>query len=126
MENKELIRQAYKAMENAYAPYSKFKVGAAVLTGDNIFTGCNIENASYGATICAERCAIYKAVSMGYTKIDKIAIVCSNHDYTMPCGICRQVMVEFMSEDSMIIVTNDEQIKEVKLRDLLPESFALS
>ena len=122
MMNKELIEKAYMAMGQAYAPYSGFKVGAAVLTDDVIFTGCNIENASYGATVCAERCAIFKAVSEGHRQIDKIAIVSSSGDFTMPCGICRQVMMEFMAE-GMVVVTNDKEIREFPVKELLPESF---
>lgn len=126
MDNIELIEKAYRAMENTYAPYSKFKVGAAALCGEKVFTGCNIENSSYGATICAERVAIAKAVSEGFTSIDKIAIVCSKHDYAMPCGICRQVMTEFMDITGSVIVTNDKEIKEFNLSELIPESFKLS
>lgn len=125
MSNDELILKAYEAMKNSYAPYSKFNVGAVALCGEKIYTGCNIENASFGATICAERCAIFKAVSDGYTKIDKIVIVCSTHDFAYPCGMCRQVMTEFMDEDGIIVVTNDKEIREYKLSDLMPESFRM-
>lgn len=123
MDNKELIKLAYKSMENAYAPYSKFKVGAVAVCDGEIFTGCNIENISFGATVCAERCAVFKAVSHGKKHVDKIVIVCSSHDFAMPCGICRQVMTEFMDEDGIIVVTNDKEIKEYKLIELMPESF---
>lgn len=123
MTNKELINKAYEAMENAYAPYSNFKVGAAVLADGEVFTGCNIENASYGATICAERCAISKAVSEGKLKIEKIAIVSSSGDFTMPCGICRQVMNEFMS-DGIVILTDDKNIREYAVKELLPSGFS--
>ena len=125
MSNDELISKAYEAMKNSYAPYSKFNVGAVALCGEKIDMGCNIENASFGATICAERCAIFKAVSDGYTKIDKIVIVCSTHDFAYPCGICRQVMTEFMDENGIIVVTNDKEIREYKLSDLMPESFRM-
>lgn len=125
MSSDELILKAYEAMKNSYAPYSKFNVGAVALCGEKIYTGCNIENASFGATICAERCAIFKAVSDGYTKIDKIVIVCSTHDFAYPCGMCRQVMTEFMDEDGIIVVTNDKEIREYKLSDLMPESFRM-
>lgn len=121
--NKLLIEKAYEVMENAYAPYSNFKVGASVLADNQVFTGCNIENVSYGATICAERVAICNAVSAGHKRIEKIAIVSSKHDFTMPCGICRQVMTEFMEKNSVIIVTNNKEIKEFKLSELMPESF---
>lgn len=125
MTNKELIDKAYIAMENAYAPYSGFKVGAAAAVGNKIYTGCNIENSSYGATICAERCAIFKAISDGHRTIDKIAIVSSSGDFTMPCGICRQVMFEFMKNGS-VIVANGEEIKELKLTELFPSGFSLT
>lgn len=125
MSNDELISKAYEAMKNSYAPYSKFNVGAVALCGEKIYIGCNIENASFGATICAERCAIFKAVSDGCTKIDKIVIVCSTHDFAYPCGICRQVMTEFMGENGIIVVTNDKEIREYKLSDLMPESFRM-
>ena len=125
MSNDELISKAYEAMKNSYAPYSKFNVGAVALCGEKIYIGCNIENASFGATICAERCAIFKAVSDGCTKIDKIVIVCSTHDFAYPCGICRQVMTEFMDENGIIVVTNDKEIREYKLSDLIPESFRM-
>lgn len=125
MSNDELISKAYEAMKNSYAPYSKFNVGAVALCGEKFYMGCNIENASFGATICAERCAIFKAVSDGYTKIDKIVIVCSTHDFAYPCGICRQVMTEFMDENGIIVVTNDKEIREYKLSDLMPESFRM-
>ena len=125
MSNDELISKAYEAMKNSYAPYSKFNVGAVALCGEKIYMGCNIENASFGATICAERCAIFKAVSDGYTKIDKIVIVCSKHDFSYPCGICRQVMTEFMVVNGIIVVTNDKEIREYKLSDLMPESFRM-
>ena len=123
MMNKKLIEEAYKAMGQAYAPYSGFQVGAAVLTDGVIYTGCNIENASYGATVCAERCAIFKAVSEGHKKLEKIAIVSSSRDFTMPCGICRQVMSEFM-KDGTVLVTNDKEIKEFKVEQLLPAGFS--
>ena len=125
MTNKELIDKAYAAMNKAYAPYSGFKVGAAAAVGDKIYTGCNIENASYGATICAERCAIAKAVSDGHKTIDKIAIVSSSGDFTMPCGICRQVMSEFMKE-GVVIVTDNREIKEFRLEELFPAGFSLA
>lgn len=125
MSNDELISKAYEATKNSYAPYSKFNVGAVALCGEKIYMGCNIENASFGTTICAERCAIFKAVSDGCTKIDKIVIVCSTHDFAYPCGICRQVMTEFMDENGIIVVTNDKEIREYKLSDLMPESFRM-
>ena len=110
-------------MNYAYAPYSKFKVGAALITDGVVYTGCNIENSSFGATICAERCAISKAVSEGHKNIQKIAIVSSSGDFTPPCGICRQVMEEFMA-DGTVVLSNGKEIKEYTVRDLLPAGFS--
>lgn len=126
MTNKELLSIADKAMENAYAPYSKFHVGAALLCKDGtVFTGCNIENATYGATNCAERTAIFKAVSEGQRNFEAIAIVSSGGGETFPCGICRQVMAEFSPE--LKIILRDENGTEhiYTLMELLPKSFRL-
>ncbi len=126
MTNKELLSIADKAMENAYAPYSKFHVGAALLCKDGtVFTGCNIENATYGATNCAERTAIFKAVSEGQRDFEAIAIVSSGGGETFPCGICRQVMAEFAPE--IKVVLRDEAGNEhiYPLVELLPKSFSL-
>lgn len=124
MDSMSLYKVALLAKDMAYAPYSKFKVGAAVLTSDGlIYKGCNIENESYGATVCAERVAIYKAVSEG-KKIVKIAIASDSNDFTYPCGICRQVMSEFM-KDATIVVGNPSQIKELSFNDIMPNNFTL-
>ncbi|AMJ39901.1 cytidine deaminase [Anaerotignum propionicum] len=124
MENQELVLLAKKAMEKAYAPYSKFKVGAALLAKNgDIFLGCNVENASYGATICAERTAITKAISEGVKEFEKIAIVASSGDYAAPCGICRQVLFEFLPEGEVILDSDSEGIKVMKLKELLPMGF---
>jgi cytidine deaminase len=125
MEYKKLVSEALKARKNAYVPYSNFKVGAAVQTEDGkIYTGCNIENASYGATNCAERTAIFKAVSEGYKTIKAIAIVGVQNDYTYPCGICRQVIAEFATEDTKIILGKNENEYLVKtLDEILPGAF---
>ena len=126
MDNEGLIKAAEKAMENSYSPYSNFKVGAAVLTGKGgIYTGCNIENASYGATNCAERTAVFKAVSEGEREFLKIAVVSSAGDLTFPCGICRQVLVEFMPEGRIILKDKNGAVKEYTVKSLLPNSFAL-
>ena len=121
----QLLITAKEAMKYAYAPYSNFSVGAAVLTSDGrIYSGCNIENASYGATNCAERTAIFKAVSEGCSSISKIAVVCSSGHYAYPCGICRQVMAEFATEDMQIILEDvDKGILELSLMDILPGAF---
>lgn len=120
-----LIREALKARENAYAPYSKFKVGSAILSSDNkIYTGCNVENASFGATNCAERTAIFKGVSEGLHEIKAVAVVGDLQEYTYPCGICRQVIAEFASEDTDIIVAkNEAEFRVYKLREILPGAF---
>lgn len=123
MYREKLIREALKAKENAYAPYSKFKVGAALLTEDGeIYTGCNIENAAYSPTVCAERTAIFKAVSEGARKIEAIAIV-AGEDMAYPCGVCRQVIKEFGEEATIIVARSEEDYEESTLEDLLPHSF---
>ncbi len=123
MEYKELIEKAYEALEKAYVPYSDFKVGAALLTeSGEVFTGCNIEIASFGATNCAERTAIFKAISEGHRRFKAIAVVSSSKDFTYPCGICRQVIVEF-GKDIDIIVAKDYDYEVYKIDDLLPKSF---
>ena len=123
MDTKDLIEKAIGVRERAYAPYSNFKVGAALLTKDgSVYTGCNIESASYTPTICAERTAISKAVSEGETNFKKIAIVGSS-DYTFPCGVCRQMIREF-GKDIEIIVANDVDDYQIfTLKELLPYSF---
>ena len=124
-ENKKLYEMALKAREFAYAPYSGFKVGAAALTNDGIvFLGSNIENSSYGATVCAERVAIFKAVSEAKKNIVKIAIASDTEDFTYPCGICRQVINEFMPEGE-IILGNGSEIKVYKVSELIHHGFEL-
>ncbi len=123
MKIEDLISEAMKVRERAYAPYSNFKVGAALLskTGE-VYTGCNVESASYTPTICAERVAISKAISEGEREFEKIAIVGSSN-YTFPCGVCRQVIREF-GKDIEIIVANDEADYQIfTLEELLPHSF---
>lgn len=126
MENNKLIQKAKEAMQYAYAPYSNFMVGAAVLSkGGKVFTGCNIENAAYGATNCAERTAIFKAVSEGVRELEKIAIVSSNEEYTFPCGICRQVLWEFMPNGQIIVEDKEKGIQSYTVKELLPCGFEL-
>ncbi|HAS73509.1 MAG TPA: cytidine deaminase [Clostridiales bacterium UBA8960] len=118
-----LIEKAYEAMEYAYAPYSNFKVGAALLTESGlVFTGCNVEIASFGATNCAERTAIFKAISEGEKSFKAIAVVSSSRDFTYPCGICRQVIVEF-AKNIDIIVAKGYDYEVYKIETLLPKSF---
>lgn len=120
-----LLEKAYEGRKNAYAPYSNFKVGAAVLAENGkIYTGCNIENASYGATNCAERTAIFKAISEGNRKIRAIAIVGADDEYTYPCGICRQVIAEFADKNTEIILGKKSLEYIVKtLAEILPGAF---
>ncbi|WP_278848359.1 cytidine deaminase [Megamonas hypermegale] len=120
-----LLEKAYEGRKNAYAPYSNFKVGAAVLAENGkIYTGCNIENASYGATNCAERTAIFKAISEGNRKIRAIAIVGADDEYTYPCGICRQVIAEFADENTEIILGKKSLEYIVKtFAEILPGAF---
>lgn len=123
MEYKKLVEMAYEAMEYAYAPYSKFKVGAALLTkSGKVYTGCNVEIASFGATNCAERTAIYKAISEGEREYAAIAVVSSSKEFTYPCGICRQVIVEF-GKDIDIVVADETGYTVMRIDDLLPKSF---
>ena len=123
MSNEELIEHAQGAMNKAFAPYSKFKVGAALLAKDGtVYTGCNIENASYGACICAERVAFAKAISVGSTEFEKMAIVSSQKDFTYPCGICRQFMAEF-GLGLKLIIKGKSEIREHELRELFRYAF---
>lgn len=123
-----LLQRAHEAAKNAYAPYSKFRVGAAVLAGDTVFTGCNVENASYGLTICAERNAIFQAVAAGYRRIDALTLVCLDvavdaaAKLRMPCGACRQVMAEFGTDDMPVEI---DGVGVFRLADLLPSAFSL-
>ena len=131
MDNQQLIKIALEAREKAYAPYSHFAVGAAVLTKNGqVYTGCNVENASYGATNCAERTAIFKAVSEGNKEIIKIAIVGGKTgeeitEYAYPCGVCRQVMAEFckVNEMKVLVAKSEDDYMEKTLEELLPYSF---
>ena len=131
MERIELIEKAKQAMEKAYAPYSGFQVGAALLCADgSIYTGCNIENASYSPTICAERTAFAKAVSEGKREFAAMA-VCGGKGGVItglctPCGVCRQVMAEFCDPDTFaVIVPHQDATKRFLLKELLPFSFSL-
>lgn len=128
---KELIKASYEARKKAYAPYSGYMVGAAVLTTDlRIYTGCNIENAAYMPTICGERTAISKAVSEGAKKLLAIAVMGSPKgdtitQYAYPCGVCRQVMREFSNPEEFIVIVakSTEDYKVHTLSELLPDSF---
>jgi cytidine deaminase len=122
-----LIDSATSARNHAYAPYSKFKCGAAVLTASGkIYSGCNVENASYGMTNCAERTAIFKAVSEGETKIKAVAVVADVPDFDAPCGACRQVIFEFGPDADIIMANLTRKHKIEKIRSLLPYAFGPS
>lgn len=131
MTEKELVSLAKKAAEKAYAPYSHFTVGAALLTSSGkVYLGCNVENSSYGVTNCAERTAFFKAVSEGERDFEMIALVGGkegNFDsFCTPCGTCRQVMAEFCGEDFKIILgRNDGEVKVYTLKEILPLAFSL-
>lgn len=122
----ELVSLAKKELKNSYSPYSGFKVAAALITkSGNVYTGANIENSSYSATVCAERVAIFKAISNGERGFEEIAIVCEKGDFCHPCGVCRQVMSEFCDESFRIILEGNNIIKSHTLEELLPHSFKL-
>lgn len=119
-----LIGEAEKVREKAYTPYSKFKVGAAILTSEGrIFSGCNIENASFGLTICAERVAVFKAISEGFKKFEAIAIIADTLRPCYPCGACRQVILEFGEDITLVMANLKGDIKINKIKELLPEAF---
>jgi cytidine deaminase len=122
---KELMKAAEAALENSYSPYSGIRIGAAVeCASGKIYTGTNVENASYGATICAERSAITSAVSAGEKKITAIAITGDIDDYAWPCGICRQVIKEFAAPDIKIAVSGrNREVKEFGMDEILPNAF---
>ena len=125
MNANQLVNEAIEARNFAYVPYSKFKVGAAILTANQkVYSGCNVENASYGLTNCAERTAIFKAVSEGESKVEAIAIVADTDGPVSPCGACRQVIAEFCDEETQIILANLKGNVEVtNINQLLPGFF---
>ena len=120
----ELIEAATAVRENAYAPFSDFRVGAALETEDGeVITGCNVESASYGLTVCAERVAIWKAISQGKRKIKHIAVVADTEDLTPPCGVCRQIIWEFGGDIPVILANLKGKSEVIQMRDLLPRAF---
>lgn len=126
MKNKEeeLIAEAKKAIKFAYAPYSKFKVGCAILTkSGKVFTGANIENASYGLTVCAERVALFKAISEGESEPEKLVIYTPTTKFTYPCGACRQTLAEFNPNLEVILINKQNKLIRLKLSHLLPSPF---
>jgi cytidine deaminase len=126
MTDRELINRAVEAAEYAYAPYSKFAVGAAIECEDGtVVTGCNVENATLGCTICAERTAVTKAVSMGKQNFRRIAVYSSESaSYCTPCGICRQVLAEFSPDMEVLSARSDGRYISLRLRELLPRMFS--
>ena len=133
MKKEELVKLAYVAQKFSYSPYSGFQVGAALLAkSGKIYTGCNIENAAFSPTNCAERTAFFKAVSEGEREFEAIAIVGNKEgslpeewEFCAPCGVCRQVMMEFVNpEEFSVILGNGKEVKTFTLKELLPESFS--
>ena len=119
-----LVRAAKRAKLRAYAPYSNFRVGAAIRTRKGkVYTGCNIENSSYGLTICAERTAIFKAISEGEKEFNAIAVASDDHDFCPPCGACRQVLMDLAPNVELVLIDKKGRERIVTLRDLFPMPF---
>lgn len=128
MKEKKMIDIAREVLKNAYAPYSRYKVGAVVeASSGKLYTGCNVENMSFGLTICAERVAIFKAISDGEKVIARVVIVSDDESIPIPCGACLQVMSEFSNGDLEIVVSSrDGKLEKFKLIELLPNPFKLN
>ena len=123
----DLFRAALAARENAHAPFSKFKVGAALEEeSGRIFTGCNVENATYGLTICAERVAVFNAISEGARKFKRIVVAADTDRLTPPCGACRQILWEFCGDIEIALVNLQGKTENVRLKDLFPRPFDAS
>jgi len=126
-DNKKLVQEAKKARGNAYAPYSKFKVGAALLSKkDKVYTGANVENSSYGLSMCAERVAWFGAVSSGEKEFSKLAIVADTKEPVTPCGACRQILLEFCDDLEIISATIKGKVKRYTLKELYPFPFKVN
>ena len=124
MTEKELIQAAVEMLDKAYVPYSHFPVGAALECGDGtVYTGCNIENAAFPCTICAERAAIFQAVSEGHTDFVRIVVAGRCEDFCVPCAVCRQVLREFAPNIEVICLNGKGEARHFALKELLPESF---
>ncbi len=122
-----LVSAALAARQHAFAPYSKFQVGAAVEDiGGRIHTGCNVENATYGLTVCAERVAIFKAISEGVRKFHRVAVAADTDNLTPPCGACRQILWEFCGDVEIVLVNLSGKTETYRLRDLFPKPFDVS
>ena len=125
MDDMTLLRMAHDAMKNAYVPYSNFPVGAALLCEDgSVYTGCNVEGASYGNAICAERTALCKAVSEGKRRFDTLAVTANTEDFCTPCGICRQMLYEFSPALRVLCGSRDGSHTVHSLKELLPCAFS--
>ena len=123
----QLIKRAREVQAHAYAPYSQFKVGAALLTAEGqVFTGCNVENSTFGATICAERTAVFTAVCHGVRHFSKIVIVTDNEEPAWPCGICRSVLYEFAPDLEVVAVGSSGKVERMHLSQLYPKGFRFS
>lgn len=126
METSDLIGLAKKARENAYAPYSDFKVGAVLLAEDGqVFTGCNVENVSYGDAICAEKVAVIKAIAEGVSRFSKLVVLTDAENPASPCGSCRQILFEFSPNLLVIMANLNGFVKEMNISELLPYAFSL-
>ncbi|MBS3735943.1 MAG: cytidine deaminase [Candidatus Bipolaricaulota bacterium] len=124
-DTKKLVQKAIKARENSYSPYSNYPVGAALLGADgDIYTGTNVENGVNGLSICAERVALFKAVSEGTREFERLAVVCED-EYCKPCGACRQTLIEHAPDLEIIMANPEGNYRSVGLKDLLPEAFNL-
>ena len=127
MTDQALVDLAFTMLERSYVPYSRFPVGAALLCPDGtVFTGCNVENAAYGSTICAERTALVKAVSEGRRQFTALAVVGRSEDYCWPCGACRQMLYEFAPDLTVLVGRGDGQYVKLPLKELLPHGFGPS
>ena len=127
MTDQALVDLAFTMLERSYVPYSKFPVGAALLCGDGtVFTGCNVENAAYGSTICVERTALVKAVSEGRRAFAALAVAGRSEDYCWPCGACRQMLYEFAPDLTVLVARGDGAYVKLPLKELLPHGFGPS
>ena len=127
MTDQALVDLAFTMLERSYVPYSKFPVGAALLCGDGtVFTGCNVENAAYGSTICAERTALVKAVSEGRRAFAALAVAGRSEDYCWPCGACRQMLYVFAPDLTVLVARGDGAYVKLPLKELLPHGFGPS
>jgi len=122
--DEELLRAAREVRARSHAPFSKFKVGAAIRDdAGRIFTGCNVENASYGLTMCAERVAIFKAISEGAGKLERVAVVTDNNTLTPPCGACRQLLWEFCRDAELVLANLSGQRERLRMEQIFPRPF---